>query len=81
MSVFQSKTPIMSPVAAQTQCDLFINEAGEDVSHLNISFEGKRLRADKERSSSTVYFFFLLGRGGQAEESKQDANNYYANHL
>lgn len=80
MSVFQSKTPIMSPVAAQTQCDLFINEAGEDVSHLNISFEGKRLRADKERSSSTVYFF-LLGRGGQAEESKQDANNYYANHL
>lgn len=70
----------MSPVAAQTQCDLFINEAGEDVSHLNISFEGKRLRADKERSSSTVYFF-LLGRGGQAEESKQDANNYYANHL
>lgn len=70
----------MSPVAAQTQCDLFINEAGEDVSHLNISFEGKRLRADKERSSSTI-FFFLLGRGGQAEESKQDANNYYANHL
>lgn len=54
----------MSPVAAQTQCDLFINEAGEDVSHLNISFEGKRLRADKERSSSTIYFFFLLGRGG-----------------
>lgn len=70
----------MSPVAAQTQCDLFINEAGEDVSHLNISFEGKCLRADKERSSSTIYFF-LLGRGGQAEESKQDANNYYANHL
>ena len=78
--VFQSKTPITSPVAAQTQCDLFINEAGEDVSHLNISFEANVCERMKNEAA-LQFFLFLLGGGGQAEESKQDANNYYANHL
>lgn len=34
---FQSKLLILCPVATQTECDLFLNEAHEDVLRFNLS--------------------------------------------